>query len=357
MNLGARLAKLEQRTMGVLRCAWCRYSLVNVDDGGGRGRGEANSPEAFVWKTCRWCGNRYRQMLPDLSPREREALLLWYHTFDGETYRDERAYAAQRWWSFRWSKLALAEEAVETEALPAANPAYRGNYGRGKVERLKESRAVRERRELKEAATEQLRKARAREERLYGPRIFPLVETLKELGKDCAHYAHLYDKEDGHQARSPAEIKARQLLAYARCMEACELVLLGGVEPETRAEIEARTAEADVLREKRLEEKREKEEREKREREEREHERLERLEAQKREERRRASSDFWLSESAGDEPQQRKSGVVMIPEIPPEPSETIPDIIARFQESYRRAAQEREAEESERRYLRRYRPR
>jgi hypothetical protein len=284
MNLGARLGRLERRAAGVLRCAWCRYSLVNVGDGGGRGKGEGEPPADFVWRVCRWCGNRYRLLLPDLPAREREALLLWYHTFDGETYTDERAYAAQRWWGFRWSKLALEEEVDDDKpaARPAANPAYRGGYGRGRQERPKESRAAREQRELKEAAQALLRKARAREERLYGPRAFPLVKTLKELEEDCGHYAHLYDKGEGHQARSPAEIKARQLLAYARRMEACELVLWGEAGEETARALATLPVEVERLAEERRAEHREKQERERREREEREERRREERERQHR---------------------------------------------------------------------------
>lgn len=315
MNLDARLARLERKAEKVLRCAWCRCSLSVA----GAGRGAEDSRAAggsFVWKTCRWCGNMFRLMLPDLSEREREALLLWYHTFDGETYRDERAYAAQHWWRFRWSKQAL-EEAADEAPPSAANPAYWGKYGRGQKEQPKESRAVRERLELKEAATAQLRKARAREERLYGPRAFPLEETLKELEKDCAHYAHLYDKEDGYRARSADEIKARRLLAYARCVEACELVLWGEAEGETAHALADLPAEVERLAEAGRAEKREQEERARREREDRERQRLERLSAASpeppRPARRALDSDFWGQEAP--------DGPVMVP--PP-----IEDIIA-----------------------------
>jgi hypothetical protein len=278
MSLGARLARLEAKAEAVVRCAWCRYHLVSFTpalrakieqkDGGER-------PVVYDIFTCPWCGHKFQQALGRVTEREAESLRLWYHKFDGETYTDERAYAAWRWWHFRWEKQ-ITEQADEDAPRPAASPVYGGSYGRGRQERPKESRAVRARRELKEEAVVLVRKAREREKRLYGPRTFPLEEALKELAKDCAHYMHSHDKEDsGYRARSAAEVKARQLLAYAGCMEACELALWGEVEEETARALATLPAEAERLEETGRAEKREKEERERREREERDRQRRE----------------------------------------------------------------------------------
>jgi hypothetical protein len=304
MNLGGRLAKLEARAATVVRCAWCRYHLVNFTPAlrAEVERGAAGErPVVYDTVTCPWCGHKYQQALGRVTEREAETIRLWYHKFDGETYTDERAYAAQRWWRFRWEKEA-AEEFDDDAPRPAANPDYRGGYGRGRQERPKESKAVRARRELKEEADAIVRRARAREERLYGPRAFPLEETLKGLQGDCARYAHLYDKEDGHRGRSAEEIKARRLLAYARCMEACELVLWGEAEDETARALETLPAEVERLAEAGRAEKREKEERERREREEWERQRLERLAVARPAPASpappAADSDFWGKESA-----------------------------------------------------------
>jgi hypothetical protein len=279
MNLGSRLAKLEAKAAAVVRCAWCRYNLVSFTPAlraKFEQKGEGERPVVYDILTCPWCGHKYQQALGHVTEREAESLRLWYHKYDGETYTDERAYAAQLWWGFRWEKQAT-EEFDDDAPRPAANSDYRGNYGRGRQERPKESQAVRARRELKEEADSIVRKARAREKRLYGPRSFPLEETLKGLRGDCQRYAHLHDEEDGYRARSAAEVKARRLLAYARCMEACELALWGEVEEETARALETLPAEIERLAEVGRAEKREKEERERREREERERQRLERL--------------------------------------------------------------------------------
>jgi hypothetical protein len=277
MNLGTRLARLEQKAAVVVRCAWCRYHLETVTPARREQmRREAGGERPIVYAsvTCPWCGHAFSVALGRVTEREAESLRLWYHKYDGETYTDERAYAARLWWGFRWEKQAT-EEFDDDAPRPAANPDYRGNYGRGRQERPKESRAVRARRELKEEAAAVVRKARAREERLYGPRSFPLEERLKGLRGDCQRYTHLYDAEDGHRRRSAEEIKARQLLAYARCMEACELVLWGEAEGETARARETLHAEVEMLEEAGRAEKREKEERERREREERERQRRE----------------------------------------------------------------------------------
>jgi hypothetical protein len=186
-------------------------------------------------------------------------------------------------------------------------------------------RAVEERAELKRRAYAFLHKQREREERLYGPRTFPLVARLKELEK-AIHVSPF----DGSEHRTPDEIKALKLAALTRCQEACELVLWGEVEEATRVEAEAREAETASLKAEREQEKREREERQKREREEREEKY--RLEREQRERERleratrrvpaqgRAASDsptrssiFW---NKPEEPEPRMNEVK--PKLPPD---------------------------------------
>jgi hypothetical protein len=267
MGLSARLTRLERRAAVVLRCAWCRCHLVSVLP-------PQEAAESCIWKTCRFCGNRYRQSVGNHSAREVETLLLWYHTYDGETFRDERAYAAKKWWEFRWEKQAL-ERASAGPPRAAANLAYRGNYGRGRQERWKETRAVREQRELREEAEALLRKAATREARKYGPRTFPLVEVLRGMKK----YDHDFTYDVGYERRGDEEKATLHLLHLARCMEACEVVLWGETEPETLTEIGKLEAKAETLAEERRRAKREKEEAERLEREHREEERRQRLKA------------------------------------------------------------------------------
>lgn len=320
MNLGARLARLEAKASMVVRCAWCRYHLEAVTPARReqmQREAEGARPVVYASLTCPWCGHVFSVTLGRVTEREAETLRLWYHKYDGETYTDGRAYAAWRWWRFRWEKQAV-EEAGEDAARPSARPDHGASYGRGKQERPKESREVRARRELKEQADAIVRKAREREQRLYGPRSFPLEETLKELAKDCYHFAHSYDDEEGgYRARSAAEIKARQLLAYARCMEACELALWGEVEEETARALEALPAEVERFAKAGRAEKREKEERGQRERDERERQRVERLgiarPSSARPARPAADSDFWGVEAP--------AGPVMVPS-------SIEDVIA-----------------------------
>lgn len=319
MGIGARLARLEARAAVVVRCAWCRYHLETVTPTRRermRREAEGERPMVFASVTCPWCGHVFSVALGRVSEREAESLRLWYHKFGGETYTDERAYAAWRWWHFRWEKQ-ITEQADEDAPRPTASPVSGGSYGRGRQERPKESGAVRARRELKEEAAAVVRKAREREKRLYGPRAFPLEETLKLLEKDCAYYMHSHDKEDGYRARSAKEIKARQLLAYARCMEACELALWGEAEGETARALDTLPAEVERLAEVGRAERREKEERERRERDERERQRLERLgtahPTPARPTRPAADSDFWGVE--------HPHGPVMVPS-------SIEDVIA-----------------------------
>jgi hypothetical protein len=346
MSLGGRLARLERQAGRVVRCAWCRYHLINDFDVKARG---GTPSRDFVWRSCRWCGHRFKDPLDSLTPKQRETYLLWAYTFDGETYRDERAFAAEKWWVYHATLSYLLKPPKRRVRDDSRKP---DRYERGRAE-------------LKAEADRLVERAREQQERLYGPRTFPLVATLGGIEEglevlDQRPYSPGFVYYPEHEKR------ARRVLIYARCMEACELVLWGEAEPETLAEIEARSAEVAAFEEVRERERREREEKERREREERERKRLERLEGQRRareeeEERRRRAADFWLSEGVdGESPVTSAQGtgaVVRIPAPPAEPSRSIAEIIAEAQEGYRLAAERREAEERERRYLRRHGPR
>ncbi len=266
MKLDARLNKLESQTMRIVRCAHCRTHLACS---GQEYKSEVPQENDYVWFTCRWCGNRYRENFCGFTPRLKEALLLWYQKYDGETYRDERAYAAMCWWNYYAKREALLKERARAAKYPGGDPSYAGNPRR-KLKKL--TKFERERKELKEQADALIQKAREREEKLYGPSSFPLMERLEQLGKGAIGYMF-----DGDDRRSDEEEAALKLLNIARCREACEMVLWDEVEPETQAQIESLTAEVAALREKRLREKLEKEEEKARKQAERERERLERL--------------------------------------------------------------------------------
>lgn len=228
MTLGARLAKVEEKAARVIRCAWCRVSLV--DDHQQQARGRAVTAD-YVMRSCPFCGNEFRVPLEGLTARERESFVLWGYTHGGETYRDERAYAAQEWWNARaWVR-------ILTSPLDEVRRRVAARKGSDKPDRYALERGA-----LK-AEAEELRKAEERRQRrLYGPRTFPLAATLRGLKAESkALDAPSYSP--GFVRRTPAEQLARQVLIHARRMEACEVVLWGAVEPETAALIEAREAE------------------------------------------------------------------------------------------------------------------
>jgi hypothetical protein len=171
-------------------------------------------------------------------------------------------------------------EQQRREEAAGAKP-FRGHNA--KRQEVKESKEVREHRERQERAFAFLRRADARQERMYGPRTFPLVEQLRRLEQSPKDFR--LDEEKGF--RSLAEVAALTLRSYYERMAACEVVLWGGVEPATAAEIERLSAEVrrlavERVRERLAEEKRreserqEREEKYRREREEREQQRLER---------------------------------------------------------------------------------
>lgn len=228
MRLGARLAKIEEKAAQVIRCAWCRVSLI--DDHQQKARGRTVTAD-YIMRSCPFCGNEFKVGLEGLTARERESIVLWAYMYSGETYRDARAYAAQEWWTCRaWVRLLTTPPAEARRRL-----AERNNPG-------KADRYALERAELK-AEADRLKKAEMRRQRrLYGPRTFPLVETLRGL-KERLKELQQPRYVPGRVFVTPAEKLAREVLIYARCMEACELVLWGAVEPETAAQIEARSVE------------------------------------------------------------------------------------------------------------------
>src|ERR1043165_751952 len=261
-RLSASVRKLEEAAKRVVRCAWCRYYLVpSVEPSLTKDTRKASESAhaSSVEVSCPFCGSKYLQNVGGMTPRERESILLWFHKYDGETYRDERAFAAKRWWAYRWI--------VQGSLYPAP---YRPPAPERKPTRHERERAL-----LKEQADRLEKDAKEREKRLYGPRAFPLVamlegiaEGLKELERKPYTPGFVYYRAE--------EKRARQLLIYARLMEACELALWGEARPDTLGEIEARSAEVSAFEETRGRGKREKEEKERREREERERQRLER---------------------------------------------------------------------------------
>lgn len=228
MRLGARLAKLEEKAPAVLRCAWCRYSLVEdvqVKAAGGEITRE------FVMRSCRWCGNEFRIPLDSYTPKEREAYLLWAYLFDGETYRDERAFAAKRW--------CVARQYVRFLREPEKRIAARALR---KQPDRKADKYAQERAALKEESDALVNSARERQKRLYGPRTFPLVATLEAFEVELkALNKSTY--ESGYVYRTAEEKGACMGLIYARIMRECELALWGEPEPDTLAEIEGRTVE------------------------------------------------------------------------------------------------------------------
>jgi hypothetical protein len=265
MSLKTRLAKLEETAAVVVRCAWCRYSLVEDAEVEAAGK---TATRDFVMRTCPHCGNQFRMPLEGLTPKEREAYLLWAYTSDGETYRDERAYAAQEWCAARqWVRLFRDPPKTRRAHIQRAPEQKPSKYARARAE-------------LKAEADELAKALRRRERKLYGPRTFPLVSVLKALSAECKTIESPHNPYAGARVyRSPDEKAAALALIFARKMAECERVLWGGVEPETAREIEARSAEVAAFDEKREAEKREREERESRERAEREGRERERSEA------------------------------------------------------------------------------
>lgn len=269
MSLGARLTKVEEKAVRVIRCAWCRVSLV--DDHQQQARGRAVTAD-YIMRSCPFCGNEFRVPLEGLTARERETFPLWAYTYSGETYRDERAYAAQEWWNARaWVRLL-------TSPLDEVRRRVSARRGPDKPDKYAQERAA-----LKAEATELWKAEERRQRRLYGPRTFPLAATLRGLKAELkALNAPSYSP--GFVRCDPAEQLARQVLIHARRMEACEVVLWGAVEPETAALIEARAAEVAAFDETRARAREENEcaERERREEtERRERERKERAAAQR----------------------------------------------------------------------------
>src|ERR1043165_8107288 len=266
-RLSARLTKLEEAAKRVVRCAWCRYHLIpSVEPSLTKDTRKASETAraSSVEVSCPFCGSKYLQNVGGMTPEEKESFLLWYRKYDGETYRDVRAFAAKRWWTYRWI--------VQGSLYPAP---YRPPAPQRKPTRHERERAL-----LKEQADKLEKDAKELEKRLYEPRAFPLVATLegiteglKELDRKPYTPGFIY--------YPPAESKARQLLIYARLMEACELALWGEARPDTLAEIEARSAEVSAFEETREREKREREEKERREREEKERREREERERQR----------------------------------------------------------------------------
>ena len=165
MSLAARLSKLEERAPLALRCAWCLYSLRNTP------ADEADqTPEAggYVLRHCPFCGTEYRASVRGHTRREIESFLLWDGKVNGETYRDERAFAAMEWWVFSSHARAIRRRRERDER--AASKPYVAPKAKPEV---KETKEVREYRERKERAFALLHRDAELQERLYGPRTFP----------------------------------------------------------------------------------------------------------------------------------------------------------------------------------------
>ncbi|HEX8146585.1 MAG TPA: hypothetical protein VF591_05355 [Pyrinomonadaceae bacterium] len=246
MGLAAWLARLEEKAARVIRCAWCRVSLI--DDHQQKARGRTVTTD-YVMRSCVFCGNEFKVGLEGLTPRERESLMLWAYTYNGETYRDERAYAAREWWMCRaWVRVFTEPE--HRRALTA----------RQQQKAAKPDAYARERAELKEEADRLTKAEERRQRREYGPRTFPLVATLRALKAELKDL-DVRPYTTGYGRPSAAEKLARQVLVYARCMAACELVVWDAVDEMTAAMIEARAAEVTAFEDARAEKEREEAER------------------------------------------------------------------------------------------------
>lgn len=263
MRLSSKLARLEEKAQRVISCAWCRYNLVPLHKPTLTNPYTAAPPQSDPDRalvSCFFCGNQYWASLGGVPAKYRAYLLRWYCRYDGETYRDEKVFAAKRRTGYWWALNALKDPPEQT-----AQP-----YRRGQDK--KPTRHERERAALKEQAEKLVADAKAREKKLYGPRTFPLAARLEELEKA----AKVDEWLPGYSGkRSDAEVEALKCLALARCMEACELVLWGEADPETLSEIEARTVEAEGFEREREEKRRAEGEEKRRREEERERQRLE----------------------------------------------------------------------------------
>ncbi|MGB7922351.1 MAG: hypothetical protein WCF57_03820 [Pyrinomonadaceae bacterium] len=295
MRIDVRLARVEQLAGRVIPCAWCRVYLVPA----GRVVGcEAGRTADYDVLTCRWCGNRFLSPVGGLTPHQKESLRLWYNKYDGETYTDERVYAAERWWHYLFTKRALEKKAKAGKVQQPASRSYNQ-----RPPKLTQKQQARE--DLKEEARELVLKANAREQNLYEHRrTFPLVARLKEL--DQGEYDFCYSMDENHDWRSQEEKAALQFLNLARLMAECEIVLWGKVEPETQREIEELTKKATELETERRRLKQDKREKEERERQEqRERYQLEKAERERqktvRHQPRIASSAFWRSGASLDD--------------------------------------------------------
>jgi hypothetical protein len=237
MKLDALLSKLEKKAKVTLRCDWCRYYLVDTPPLNPGRKVEPIDPDRLL-VSCPWCATEFGTSLKGLDDRQREAMRIFYRKAHGESYSDERVYAADAWFYAanvvrRWMTGELTEERVQARMSA-------GHQARYDVRSKAEDRQARERAELKKRADSFAERMVAREEELYGPHKHDLparIEALEKLEPPTHRMA-----PGTSQRMDYDETLARQILYRASIMLICEPVLWGECLPETSAALSAAQA-------------------------------------------------------------------------------------------------------------------
>ena len=93
MSLSSRVARLEIKQKRILRCAWCRFILIDLPQA--VGQDYHNAPDSTMPTTCWFCGTRYLVPLLGLNNYQREAYDLIYNSHPAKQFTDERVHTAE----------------------------------------------------------------------------------------------------------------------------------------------------------------------------------------------------------------------------------------------------------------------
>lgn len=276
MRLDSKLAKLERDAKATLRCAWCRFILVDTPPS--QVKAVAANPLDYVPTVCAWCGNSYSLNLTGLTEHQREAVLIYYGKENGEIYTDKRVAAANTWFHASlvvasWKDGKLQKQFEREERKVTSHQTYQQQRAE---EKRKQALAAKPQAKIKERAYAFYRKMAQREEKLYAPAKHNLqveIDALAHLQINSFGYA----PEPHKFVKMSAKEKAIRTVIYkASVMQVCEVVIWGKVLPVTAEIIKHAKNLAQSFVEERDHKQREKEEAERLRQEERERERLER---------------------------------------------------------------------------------
>jgi RNase P subunit RPR2 len=232
MKIESRLARLESRARLTLQCDWCRFAAASMPASAMDRNAKQERPGVAV--TCNYCGSTVFYEISTTDKFEREALVLFHTAKRGADLRDERVFAATRWFTHRSLWLKWRARYVEPEVFE------RKRNARNRIRNIpypEEKKIVRQRREHKEQrerAVGFLKRMHELELERYGARSLALAAEIERIALNEPRGF----VRDTYVSIAPESIAARKALYHLQVMEVCERALWQTILPGTETALQ-----------------------------------------------------------------------------------------------------------------------